>query len=280
MARKITTNTATVIKPKTHPFDIDWKEIWESKDLFFYLTWRDIKVRYKQTVLGVTWIIIQPLISIVLFTIIFGNFAKIPSDNIPYPIFVFIGLMYWNFFSSTFSSASNSLLSNENILKKVYFPKIMAPVSSTFAHMVDLLPLAGILALMLAYYKVTPTFLSVILIPFFFLIVLFFSLGAGMFLAPINARFRDVRHLLPFFIQLGFFVTPVIYPSTFFGGTSEIIRIINPIAEVIDTQRIVFYAGRQVDWNILGFSLLFSCLIFLVGFYYFRTQEDKFVDYL
>jgi len=273
-------SSITIIKPKTNPFDINWKEIWESRDLFYFLTWRDIKVRYKQTLLGILWIIIQPLISIILFTIIFGNFAKIPSDNIPYPLFVFIGLFYWNFFSAALNSASNSLLSNENILKKVYFPKIMAPVSSTFALLVDLLPLFLILAGMLAYYKVVPTFESILIIPLLIAEMLILALGVGMLLAPINVRFRDVRHLLPFLIQLGFYVTPVIYPATFFGGTSKIIRIINPVAQVIDTQRLSFYAGRNIDWSIFAWSMLFSISIFLIGFYYFRTQEDKFIDYL
>jgi len=120
-------SSITTITPKTNPFDINWKEIWESKDLFYFLTWRDIKIRYKQTILGVLWIILQPLISMVIFTIVFGNFAKIPSDNIPYPIFVFIGLLFWQFFSSILNSSANSLVSNESIIKKVYFPRIMAP---------------------------------------------------------------------------------------------------------------------------------------------------------
>lgn len=273
-------SSITIIKPKTNPFNIDWIEIWESKDLFYYLTWRDIKVRYKQTLLGILWIILQPLISIVLFTIVFGNFAKIPSDNIPYPIFVFIGLFYWNFFSTALNSASNSLISNENILKKVYFPKIMAPISSTFALLIDLLPLFLILGGLLIYYQVVPTPTSLLIIPLLIFEMLLLALGGGMFLAPINVRFRDVRHLLPFLIQLGFYVTPVIYPATFFGGTSKIIRIINPVAQVIDTQRLSFYTSRGIDWGVFAWSMLFSLSIFLIGFYYFRTQEDKFIDYL
>lgn len=269
-----------VIRPKTNPFDINWREIWESKDLFYFLTWRDIKVRYKQTLLGMLWIIVQPLVSIVLFTLIFGNFAKIPSDGIPYPLFVFIGIFYWNFFSSAVSAASNSLLNNENIIKKVYFPKIMAPVSSTFALLVDILPLIVIWIVILIFYKIIPSLSAILLIPVFILEVLIFALGIGMFLAPINARFRDVRFVLPFLIQLGFFATPIIYPATFFGGTAKIIRVLNPLAQVIDTQRLTFHTVRGIDWTTLVWSLILSIVVFFVGFYYFRSQEDNFVDYL
>lgn len=269
-----------VIKPETKPLNINWLELKESLDLFYFLTIRDIKVRYKQTLMGITWIIIQPVVSVILFTIIFGNFAKIPSDNIPYPIFVFIGLFYWNFFSGTFTSACNSLISNEDILKKVYFPKIMAPIASTFALIVDLLPLLAILASLLLYYKVVPTLLSLVLIPLFLTQTLILAVGAGMFLAPINARFRDIKYILPFAIQIGFFATPVIYPVTLFGGTSKIVRILNPLAQIIDTQRISFYEVRNIDWNTFVISIFVSLVIFLAGFYYFRTQENKFVDYL
>src|SRR3972149_8460771 len=179
-----------VIKPQTHPLDINWQEIWDSRDLLYFLPWRDIKIRYKQTVLGVAWIILQPLVSVVVFTIVFGNFAKMPSDNIPYPIFVFIGLLFWNFFSTTLSSSSDSLISNENILKKVYFPKVLAPLSSTLAHIVDLIPMLVILVGMLIYYRVTVTFQALLLLPLLLMMMLVSALGVGMFLAPINAKFR------------------------------------------------------------------------------------------
>lgn len=270
----------TIIKPKTNPFDINWKEIWESKDLFYYLTWRDIKIRYKQTVLGVMWIILQPLISMVLFTIIFGNFAKIPSDNIPYPIFVFIGLMFWQFFSSVLNSSANSLVSNESIIKKVYFPRIMAPISSTFAHLVDIVPTLVILFGLLIYYKVNPTFESFILLPFLLFLVLLFALGIGMFLAPLNAKFRDIRYILPFFIQLGMYATPVIYPSSLFGGSMRYIRILNPVAEAIEVTRLSFFTVRTMDWPILFLAIGVTLVTFLIGFYFFRKQESNFIDIL
>lgn len=270
----------TIIKAKTNPFDINWREIWESKDLFYYLTWRDIKIRYKQTVLGVLWIILQPLISMVLFTIVFGNFAKIPSDNIPYPIFVFIGLMFWQFFSSVLNSTSNSLISNENIIKKVYFPRIMAPISSTFAHLIDVIPTIIILVGLLIYYKIVPSFQSLAMLPILLIMVLLFALGIGMFLAPLNAKFRDIRYILPFFIQLGMYATPVIYPTSLFGGSMRYIRILNPVAEAIEVSRLSFFNVRGMDWPIFTFSVIVTVFIFLTGFYFFRKQENNFIDIL
>lgn len=273
-------SSITTITPKTNPFDINWKEIWESRDLFYFLTWRDIKIRYKQTILGVLWIILQPLISMVIFTIVFGNFAKIPSDNIPYPIFVFIGLLFWQFFSSILNSSANSLVSNESIIKKVYFPRIMAPISSTFAHLIDMIPTIIILFGLLIYYKVSPTIESLFFLPLLLMLVLFFALGIGMFLAPLNAKFRDIRYILPFFIQLGMYATPVIYPSSLFGGSMRYIRIFNPIAEAIEVTRMSFFTVRTMDWPILILSIVVTILTFLIGFYFFRKQESNFIDIL
>lgn len=270
----------TIIKPKRNPLDIDWSEILKSRDLLYFLSWRDIKVRYKQTVLGITWIILQPLVSMVLFTIVFGNFAKIPSDNIPYPIFVFLGLLFWNFFSSTLSGASNSLVNNQNIIKKVYFPRILSPISSTLAFIIDLVPTLIILVGLLIYYKVALTLQIIILMPVLLFIILITSLGIGMFLAPINAKFRDIRQILPYFIRLGFFVTPVIYPTSMLGGGSKLIRIFNPVAEAIEVSRSAFFGTRPMDWQTFFLSTLFAFALFLIGFYYFKTQEDSFIDIL
>lgn len=269
-----------VITPKKNIFGIDWRELWDHRDLLYFLTWRDIKVRYKQTVLGVAWIVLQPLVSIVVFTVIFGNFAKMPSDNIPYPIFVFIGLFFWNFFSNTLSSSSGGLISNEDILKKVYFPKILAPLSSTLAHVIDLLPTLLILVGFLVYYQVMPSLLMLLMLPVLLLLIMIFALGIGFFLAPINAKFRDIRFILPFFIQLMMFATPVIYPSSLFGGTSWWIRIFNPVAEAIEVSRSGFFGTRPMDWPVFLASAVFTCVVFFIGFIAFRKQEDNFIDVL
>lgn len=270
----------TIIRPKSNPFDINWREIWDSRDLFYFLTWRDIKIRYKQTVLGVLWIILQPLISTALFTVVFGNFAKIPSDGIPYPIFVFIGLIFWNFFSNNLNSSANSLISNEAIIKKVYFPKIIAPISSTLAHIVDLLPTILILIGLMIVYKINVTWQILLMMPVLLFMLFMFSLGIGLFFAPINAKFRDIRFILPFFIQLGMYATPVIYPTSLFGGSMKYIRIFNPVAEAIEVSRSIFFNTKPLDWTIFTLSMLFALATFLIGFYFFRKQESKFVDIL
>jgi lipopolysaccharide transport system permease protein len=216
----------------------------------------------------------------IVFTIIFGNLASIHSEGVPYPIFVFLGLTFWQFFSAALNSSANSLISNENIIKKIYFPRIMAPISSTFAHIVDLIPTLAILAGLLFYYKIMPSFIVIVFLPALLLMALILSLGIGMLLAPINAKFRDVRYILPFFIQLAFFTTPVIYPSTMFGGNSSLIKIINPIAEIIEVSRSLFFSTTAVDWKVFILSFAFSIILFLAGFYYFRSQENKFVDIL
>jgi lipopolysaccharide transport system permease protein len=277
---KLRTIRTITIKPKPSPFDIDWLELWESRDLLYFLTWRDIKVRYKQTVLGVLWIILQPLVSTVLFTFVFGNFAKIPSDNIPYPVFVYIGLLFWNFFSSTLTNASNSLVANENILKKVYFPRIISPIAATLSCVVDLLPVVIILGFFLIAYKVPVNIEIIILTPLLLLLVFIAALGLGTLLAPINAKFRDVRLILPYFIQLGLFATPVIYSTSLFGGTSKIIRIMNPVAEAVEVFRSSLFRTRPVEWDVLGISFLFVTVIFFIGTYYFRLNEENLVDIL
>lgn len=269
-----------IIKPKSSVFDIDWGEIWDSRDLLYFLTWRDIKVRYKQTTLGILWIILQPLVSTVLFTFVFGNFAKIPSDNIPYPVFVYIGLLFWNFFSATLTNASNSLLANENIIKKVYFPRIISPIAATLSCVVDLIPVVIILGIFLIAYKVPVNIEIVILTPLLLFLVFIAALGLGTFLAPINAKFRDVRLILPYFIQLGLFATPVIYSTSLFGGTSKIVRMINPVAEAVEVFRSSLFKTRPVDWGVLGTSYLLATLVLLLGFYYFRRNEDNLIDIL
>lgn len=268
------------IKPKPSPFDIDWLEIWESRDLLYFLTWRDIKVRYKQTVLGVLWIILQPLVSTVLFTFIFGNFAKIPSDNIPYPVFVYIGLLFWNFFSSTLTNASNSLAANENILKKVYFPRIISPVAATLSCVIDLIPVIIILIVIMMVYRIPVNLEFLLVTPLLFLLVFLAALGLGTFLAPINAKFRDVRLILPYFIQLGLFASPVIYSTSLFGGTSKIVRILNPVAEAVEVFRSSLFRTRPIEWDVLGMSFLLVAVVFFVGAYYFRLNEENLVDIL
>lgn len=270
----------TLINSDNNSIKVNWKEIWENKDLIYFLTWRDIKVRYKQTLLGILWIILQPLFSMVLFTFVFGNYAKVPSDGIPYPIFVFIGLLFWNFFSSILTNASNSIVASENILKKVYFPRIIAPIAATLSCIVDLIPTIMILLVMMVVYKVHLTLGFILITPVLFLLVFIAGLGLGLIFAPINARFRDVRYVLPYFIQLGLFVTPVIYPATLFGGTSKILRMINPVAEAIEVFRSLLFGTRSIEWQVFLTAVVITIIVFMVGVNIFKRNERTFIDIL
>jgi lipopolysaccharide transport system permease protein len=248
--------------------------------LLYFLTLRDIKVRYKQTLLGILWIVLQPFISVVIFTIIFGNFAKIPSDNIPYPIFVFVGLFFWNFFSSTLTSASNSLISNQAIIKKVYFPKILAPLASSLSNVVDLIPYSLIFIGMMLYYKYIPSLLLLLSIPLMLVLIFMLSISISLFLSPFNARFRDVRHALPFFIRLGFFATPVIYSSSLFGDKFKYLNHINPVANGISIIRNLLSGERLIETNTIFTNIVIICISFFVGLYFFRIHEEEIVDIL
>lgn len=270
----------TKIQSQNSIFEIPWAEILDSKNLLFYLTLRDIKVRYKQTLLGILWIILQPFISVVIFTIIFGNFAKIPSDNIPYPMFVFVGLFFWNFFSATLTSASNSLITNQGIIKKIYFPKILAPLASSLSNVVDLIPYSLIFLGMMLYYKYIPSLLLLFLIPSILVLILIFSLSLSLFLSPFNARFRDVRHALPFFVRLGFFATPVIYSSSLFGDKFKYLNHINPIANGISIIRNLLSGEYLFDISAILVNIAIILVSFFIGFYFFRIQEEKIVDIL
>lgn len=255
-------------------------EILDNLDLLYYLTWRDIKVRYKQTVLGILWIILQPIISTILFTFLFGGFAKIPSDNIPYPIFVFIGLLYWNFFANVLTNTSNCLIANENVLKKVYFPRLITLLSSGLSGVIDVVPNILILLVLLIIYKVSFSLLSIAVIVGLLLLVFVSAFGLGSILAPINARFRDVRYVLPYFIQIGMFLTPVFYPTSLFGGTSKLMRIINPPAEAIEVSRSFIFGTRPFDPASFTLSLIVTFSIAVTGIYLFKKTEKSFVDIL
>ncbi|MEK9177929.1 MAG: ABC transporter permease, partial [Patescibacteria group bacterium] len=198
----------TVIRPKKLFHFSDLKEIWQYKELLYFFTWRDLKVRYKQTAIGVAWAILQPFMTMVVFSVFFGGLAKIPSDGVPYPIFVYVGLLFWQFFSSALSDTSMTLISNQTIITKVYFPRLILPISSVLTKLVDFAIAAGILVGLMFYYGYMPHLTGFLLIPLLLIITFMASVGGGLFLAAINVKYRDVRYALPFFIQILMFITP------------------------------------------------------------------------
>lgn len=266
------------IKPKSSLFAIDFKELWSYKELFYIFAWRDIKVRYKQTYLGVAWAVFQPLASMIIFTVFFGNYAKIPSGNLPYPLFVLIGLVFWTYFSTTLTHASNVLIENENIIKKVYIPKIILPLASSVTAGVDFFINLGMLFIVALFYGKLPPLITLLLIPYCFLLTAVSATGLGLFLSAVNVKYRDVRYILPFFIQILIFLTPVIYPSAILDPSHRLIYALNPMVGVIENMRAIFSSNIEINFLILAISSVSAVVCFAVGLIYFNRTEKFFAD--
>lgn len=267
-----------IIKPKNKWWQFNWKEIWLFRDLFYFLAWRDIKVKYKQTILGAGWAIFQPFITMVVFTIFFGKFAKMPSDGAPYPIFVYAGLIFWNLFSTGFSQVSNVFVNNERIITKIYFPRIILPTAVVFTSVVDFFFSAIIMAGMLIYFQYLPSFLGLLLIPLLIILTFISTLGAGLLAASLNVRYRDMRYILPFFIQILLFVTPVIYPVSIVSQQWRWVLGLNPMSGIIDTARAGLLGTTEIDWLLLGVSAISMTVYCLIGYFYFKKTERYFAD--
>jgi len=271
-----------VIRPPGRLLSVDWKELWRFRDLFFVLAWRDIAIRYKQTVLGILWAIIQPVVTMVVFTFIFNRVGNIQSgDSTPYPIFLYVGLLFWHYYSITLTNASNSLVLHQNMIQKIYFPRLILPATAATTGLIDLAISSIILAGMMIYYRFSPPALGLLVLPILLICVILTSLGFGFFLSAINVKYRDVRHALPFVIQLLMYVTPVIYSVKMLDKHPVIKYLVlwlNPISGVITNARAALLGQGQVDWGIMAISLLMSCVYFVFGLYYFRNTERDFAD--
>jgi lipopolysaccharide transport system permease protein len=272
-------NALTIIKPKKTFSLRDFKEIWNYKELLYFFTWRDLKVRYKQTLIGATWAILQPFITMVVFTVFFGTFAQMPSDGVPYPIFVYVGLLFWQFFSSALSETSNTLIANQSIITKVYFPRLILPLSAVLTKFVDFVIASLILVGLMIYYGYMPHLFGFFLIPILLLITFMISVGSGLCLASINVKYRDVRYALPFFIQILLFITPVIYPASIAGKYSWVLAL-NPMTGVIQSARAALLGTTPINWLLLSISFLVCLIILTVGIFYFKKVERYFADIL
>ena len=270
-------NKLTVIRPKKTISLDDFREIWRYKELLYFFVWRDFKVRYKQTIIGIGWAIFQPFMTMVVFSLFFGKFLKIPSDGVPYPIFVYTGLLFWQFFSSALSETSSTLTSNQAIITKVYFPRLILPLSSVATKLVDFAIASIILIGMMIYYGYTPHLGGLFILPFLLTITFMASVGGGLFLAAINVKYRDVRYVLPFFIQILLFLTPVIYPASIAGKYSWILAF-NPMMGVIQTARASLLGATQINWILLIDSFVVCAVLLIVGTIYFKKVERYFAD--
>lgn len=267
----------TIIKPKKLFSFSSLKEVWNYRELLYFFTWRDLKVRYKQTSIGVLWALFQPFITMVVFSIFFGSFLNIPSDNVPYPIFIYTGLLFWQFFSSALADTSNVLITNQAIITKVYFPRLILPLSSVATKLIDFLIAAVILAGMMIYYGYTPELAALIVIPLALITTFMASVGLGLFLAAINVKYRDVRYILPFFIQILLFLTPVIYPAGIAGKYSWLLAL-NPMMGVIQSARAVLLGTTTLNWLLVGISLFATLSLLVFGVYIFKKTERYFAD--
>ncbi len=269
-----------IIKPKNKWWQFDWKEIWLFRDLFYFLTWRDVKVKYKQTAVGTLWAIFQPFITMVVFTIFFGKLAKMPSDGIPYPIFVYTGLIFWTLFNTGLTNASNSFIANEKIVTKIYFPRVILPISAIITSIIDFLIASVILIGMMIFYHYTPSMIGLFFIPLLIIMTVVSTIGIGLLFASVNVKYRDVRFALPFFIQILLFITPVIYPVSIISEKYRWILGLNPMSGVIDVARSGLLGTTNIDWQLLCVSVLSMTIYCIIGYMYFKKTERYFADFI
>jgi lipopolysaccharide transport system permease protein len=266
-----------IVQPRRAFWNLELRDLWEYRELLYFLVWRDVKVRYKQTALGVAWAVLQPLMATLIFSIFFGRLARMPSDGIPYPVFAYVAMVPWQYFANALTESSNSLVASQNVIKKVYFPRLIIPMGSVIAGLVDFCFAFIVLIGMMYHYGITPS-RSIFLFPVFLLLAIATALAAGLWLSALNVQFRDVKHTIPFLAQFWMFATPVVYPASLIPPRWRTLYGLNPMAGVIEGFR----------WSILGraghpgpmiWVSAAAVLVMLIGGYlYFRKMETSFAD--
>jgi lipopolysaccharide transport system permease protein len=264
------------IRPTTGWSWSELQSIWEYRELLLFLTWRDIRVRYRQTVVGISWVVIQPLFTVLIFTLFFGRLVGVDSDGIAYPLFALAGIAPWLFFSNTVNNSSNSLVGSSNLITKVYFPRMIIPGAAVAAGLVDFLVALGVLGVLMLFYG-TDWSLRLVFLPFLVVLSGLLALGVGLWMAALNVKYRDVRHALPFILQLMMFATPIIYPTSLVPAPWTRLIYLNPMTGLIDTYRAVLF-GRPVNWSALAFTMGTTLVLLMVAASYFRRTERQFAD--
>ena len=254
-----------------------WRDLWRYRELFYFLAWRDIAVRYKQTLIGVAWSLVRPLATMIVFTLVFGAVAKLPSHGAPYAVFVFAALLPWQFFSSALQEGSNSLINNSNMISKVYFPRLVVPVSAVIVSLVDFMIAFALLLGFLWWYHVVPDW-RILTLPAFVLLVLGIAVGAGLWFSALNVEYRDFRYIVPFVVQLGLFVSPVGFSSAIVPQPWQLLYALNPMVGVIDGFRWAIIPGQPISWLAVMFSAALAVGLFTSGIWYFRKMERHFAD--
>jgi lipopolysaccharide transport system permease protein len=267
----------TYIRPSRGWVSVNLREIWQYRELLYFLVWRDIKVRYKQTALGAAWAIIQPFFTMVVFSIFFGRLAGIPSDGVPYPVFAFAALVPWTFFANGLTQSANSLVIDQNLIKKVYFPRLAIPTATVLAGVVDFVLAFLVLLGMMLYYGITPT-ANVVWLPPLLLLALVTSLGVGLWFAALNVQYRDVRYVVPFLVQFWLFATPIAYPSSLLEAPWRTLYAINPMVGVVEGFRWALLGTETAPGPMIGVSAAAALAILVGGALYFRRMEKTFAD--
>jgi lipopolysaccharide transport system permease protein len=268
---------AIVIKPSKGLVSLRLNEVWEYRELLFFLTWRDIKIKYKQTALGAAWAVLQPFLTMVVFSIFFGRLAKVPSDGVPYPIFSYCALLPWQLFATAVGQSSNSLVANQNLITKVYFPRLVIPLSAILGGLVDFAISFVVLLGMMAYYGIAPTWAALTL-PLFLLLTVATALAGGLWLSALNVQYRDVRYTIPFLVQFWLFLTPIAYPSSLVPEKWRLLYGLNPMAGVVEGFRWALLGRAGSVGPLVLISALVVCLGLVGGLIYFRHMEKTFAD--
>lgn len=267
----------TRIEPSKGWIALKLADLWEYRELLYFLIWRDIKVRYKQTALGAAWAILQPLLTMAIFSLFFGRLAKMPSDGVPYPLFSYAGLVPWTFFALGLGQSANSLVGSANLIKKVYFPRLLIPLATVCSGVVDFLLAFAVLIVMMFYFGVVPT-LNILWLPLFLLLALITSLGVGLWLSALNVEYRDVRFVVPFITQFWMFATPIVYPSSLLSEPWRTLYGINPMVGVVESFRWALLGTDSAPGPIIAVSSITALALLIGGAYYFRRMEKTFAD--
>ena len=267
----------TRIEPSKGWVSLKLGELWDYRELIYFLTWRDIKVRYKQTLLGAAWAVIQPFFTMVVFSLFFGKLAKVPSDGIPYPIFSYAALVPWTFFANGLTQGSNSLVGSANMIKKIYFPRLAMPLATIAAGVVDFVLAFIVLLIMMLYFGIVPG-IKVLWLPFFLLLALITSMGVALWLSAMNVQFRDIRYTVPFLTQFWLFITPIAYPSSLLAEPWRTLYGINPMAGVVEGFRWALLDTNTAPGPIIIVSSITALALLISGAYYFRRMEKTFAD--
>ncbi len=266
-----------LIEPPRRWESLDLREFWRYRELLYFLAWRDIKVRYKQTVIGMAWAVLQPFLTMVVFSIIFGALLRVPSDGVPYPVFSYAGLLPWNFFAGALTRSGNSLIADANLISKVYFPRLILPLSAVMSLVLDFAVAFVILLLLMLFYHIVPG-VAVVTLPLFLLLALMTALACGVWLSAVNIKYRDVAYVIPFLTQFWLFVTPVAYPSTVIPEPWRVFYGLNPMAGVVEGFRWALLGQENLAWELVFVSVLVVLALFISGLFYFRRMEHEFAD--